>query len=81
MYLNVMWKPAKLFHLGFLQAELCEDFEGRHYAWKLNSTDFNEIAQSKHHNERAVISNSGIWSFLNYSHTNGTFLDKNVKLK
>lgn len=51
MYLNMKWKPAKLFHLGFLQVELCGDFEGRYYAWKLNSRYFNEIAQSKHHNE------------------------------
>lgn len=81
MYLNVMWKPPELFHLSFLQVELCGDFEGRYYAWKLNSTCFNEIAQSKHHNEWAVISNSGIWSLPNYSHINGTFLGKNVELE
>lgn len=52
-----MLKSAKLLRLGLLQDELCGDFAGRYYARKLNSTYFNEIAQSKHHNERAAASN------------------------
>lgn len=68
MHLNMMLKSAKLFHLGFLQDELCRDFAGRYYAWNSNSKCSNGTAQPKHHNESAVIVKCGIQSFLKFTH-------------